>query len=209
MHVTQLEADARSGGVRVQLDGRPFGTVALQDISAMSLAEGRELSESAATELARRAEAFSARQVAMRILRTRALPAAELARRLVRRGHAKPIVETTVTGLREAGFVDDADFARHYVRTRAQRQRFGPRRLLGDLRRLGVTEKIAQAALTDVMAADGVDPRAVLREAAEKKARSLGGLDRDVALRRLRAYLLRRGFSGSEVAAVVKEALPR
>jgi regulatory protein len=114
-----------------------------------------------------------------------------------------------MSGLRSAGLVDDAEFARHYVRTRAQRQRFGPRRLLGDLRRLGVADRVAEAALADVLAADGLDPRAVLREAADKKAHALAGLDPAVARRRLRAYLLRRGFSGGEIAAVVKEALPR
>ena len=54
-----------------------------------------------------------------------------------------------------------------------------------------------------------MDPRAMLRAAAERKMRALSGLDPEVARRRLRAYLLRRGFSGGEVLAVVKEALPR
>jgi regulatory protein len=209
MRITLLEADARSGGVRIQLDGRPFGTIGVADVAALSLGEGRDVGDEAAAELARRAEAFSARLVALRMLGSRALPGAELTRRLIRRGHAKPAVELAMSGLRSAGLVDDAEFARHYVRTRAQRQRFGPRRLLGDLRRLGVADRVAEAALADVLAADGLDPRAVLREAADKKAHALAGLDPAVARRRLRAYLLRRGFSGGEIAAVVKEALPR
>lgn len=209
MHITLLEADARSGGVRVQLDGRPFGSIGTADVVDLGLAEDREIDERGVAALTARAEVFSARVIAMRMLATRSLPGAELTRRLVRRGLAKPAVETAVGSLREMGLVDDAGFARHYVRTRARRQRFGPRRLLGDLRRLGVPERVAQAAVSDVLEADGIDPGVVLREAAEKKAHTLRGLDPVIARRRLRAYLLRRGFSGGEIAAVVKEALPR
>ena len=209
MRITRLEHDARTGGVRVQVDGRPFGSIGPADIAALGIGEDREIDEAKAAQLAVRAEIFSARLVALRIIASRALPAAELSRRLVRRGHAKPNVEIAVNALRDMGLVNDADFAKHYVRTHVQRQRHGPRRLLGDLRRLGVTERIAQDAVTQTMDADGVDPRTVMREAAAKKVRSLKGLEPAVAQRRLRAYLLRRGFSGGDVSAVVRELTPR
>src|SRR5436190_1784612 len=118
MRITALEADSRSGGVRIQLDGRPFGTVGIQDVADHGLTIDREIDEAASAALAKRAESFSARAVALRMLSTRSL-----------------------------------------------------------------------------------------REAAEKKARSLTGLDPAVAKRRLRAYLLRRGFSGGEVIAAIRKAL--
>jgi regulatory protein len=207
MRVTRLEHDARTGGVRVQVDGRPFGSIAVSDIGFLGLAEDREIDEPKAAALAARAELWSARVVAMRIITSRALPARELERRLVRRGHAKPAAEHAVSALREMGLVNDEDFAKHYVRTHVARQRHGPRRILGDLRRLGVTEKIAQAAVSETMSADGVDQRTVLREAAEKKALTLGKLEPAVAQRRLRAFLLRRGFGGADVSNLVRELL--
>ena len=209
MLVTSLELESRSGGVRVQLDGRPFGTVALADVTALGIAVDRTVGEPTAVQLAHCAEVFSARVVALSILTSRGLPAAEVRQRLVRKGHTKAAAEEAVDALRAAGLIDDAEFARHYARTRAQTRCFGPRRLLADLRRLGVADRVAEAAVREALEADGVDPRAVLREAAAKKVRGLGGLDPQTAKRRLRAYLLRRGFGGSEVAAVVKDALPR
>jgi regulatory protein len=128
-------------------------------------------------------------------------------RRLVRRGHTKPAAEQAVEALKDMGLLNDAEFAKHFVRVKAQRQKFGPRRLLGDLRRMGVNERVAQQAVSDVLESDGMDAGQVLREAAEKKARSLTGLDPAVAKRRLRAYLLRRGFSGGEVIAAIRKAL--
>ena len=209
MRVTALEHEPRSGGVRVQLDGRPFGTVSIADRDALGLEVDLDLTERAAQELARRAEIFSARLVALSMLSARGRSAADLVRRLTRKGHARPAAEEAVAALRQSGLLDDAEFARHYARAHARRQRVGPRRLLADLRRLGVADKVAEAAVTEALAADGVEPAAVLLEAATRKARSLAGLDPETAKRRLRAYLLRRGFGGSELSQVVKDALAR
>jgi len=209
MRITALEPEVRSGGVRVQLDERPFGTIGAADVLDLHLVVGGEIAEAVVTELVRRAEVFSARAVALRMLGTRALPSVELVRRLLRKGHVKAAAEAAVQELVAAGLLDDAAFARHYARTRAARQRFGPRRLLADLRRMGLSDRVADAAVRDALEADGVEPRAILREVAARKARSLGGLDPDTARRRLRAYLLRRGFAGADVAAVVKETVPR
>jgi regulatory protein len=208
VRVTAIEPESRSGGVRVQVDGRPFGTVAPGDVAALGLSVGAVLDERAAGALTERAEVFGARTVALSMLAARALPSAELVRRLVRKGHAKGAAEAAIEGLGETGLIDDAEFARHYVRTHA-RQRLGPRRLDADLRRLGVADSVAEAAVRETLAADGVDPHAVLQEAAAKKVRALAGLDAETARRRLRSYLLRRGFGGAEVSAVVKDAFPR
>jgi regulatory protein len=145
----------------------------------------------------------------MTMLSSRALPAAEILRRLQRKGHARPAAEEAVAALRESGLIDDAEFARHYARTRAVRQRFGTRRLLAELRRLGVQDKVAELAVREALEQDGVDESTVLKEAVEKKARTLTGLDPEAAKRRLRSYLLRRGFKGGELSQVVREALGR
>jgi SOS response regulatory protein OraA/RecX len=50
-----------------------------------------------------------------------------------------------------------------------------------------------------------VDTKQILREAAAKKARTLSKLEPEVARRRLRAFLVRRGFGGAEVSIVLRE----
>jgi len=209
VRLSALEPEARSGGVRVHVDGRPFGTVGAADVTALGLERDGSLSEKTLADLAQRAEAFSARVVALRMLAARALSATEVQRRLLRKGHSKASADLAVQGLLEAGLINDNEFARHYARTRARRQRFGPRRLVADLKRMGVKDQVALTAVTEALAEDGLDAGDMLREAAARKVRSLQGIDTDTARRRLRAYLLRRGFSGREVIAVVKDALPR
>jgi regulatory protein len=208
MIVTALEPDPRgTGGVRVQVDGGPFATVAAQDIADLGIRAGRPLEPETVAALERCAEVFAARAVALRMLAYRALPGREIERRLTRKGHDKIVAASVVEGLRAAGLVNDVEFARHFVRTRAIGRRYGPSRLEADLRRIGVDEKTAAAAVRDTLAADEIDPARLLRDAATRKLRALAGLDRDVQHRRLRAYLMRRGFAPADISAVIKTIL--
>lgn len=205
--VTALEPEPAGSGIRVEVDGGPFATVSAGDVRELRLAAGEALDDGRLSSLVARAEVFSARTVALRILAARALPSREVARRLVRKGHTREAAEAAVRALVEAGLIDDAEFARHYARTRARGGRYGPGRLVGDLRRLGLAERDAETAVREALADDGVDPPALLREAAAHKMRALAGLDPATKRRRLKAYLLRRGFAVSDVIEVVKEAL--
>jgi SOS response regulatory protein OraA/RecX len=207
--VTSLEPESHSGGLRIRLDGEPFGTVSASDVADLRLAVGRDLPAAMVAELGRRAEAFGVRALALRMLAARPLPSLELVRRLVRKGHAKALAEAAVDGLVSAGLLDDGEVARHYVRTRVRQRRLGPGRLVADLRRMGIAEGEAAAAVAETIAADGVDTGALLREAARRKLRTLTKLEPAVRARRLQAFLLRRGFAASDVIAVVKEATKR
>lgn len=210
MIITALDLDPRgTGGVRVQVDGGPFATVSIQDIAALGLKLGRALDAAAASSIERRAEAFAARAVALRMLGYRALPAREITRRLTRKGHARPVAEAVVAELEAAGLVNDAEFARHFTLTRATRRRYGPSRLEADLRRLGVDEHVAAEAVRETLEREAIEPSALLREAAERKLKALAGLDAAVQRRRLRAYLLRRGFAVGEVVPVIDALVGR
>jgi len=203
--VTALEPDSRgAGGVRVRVDGGPFATVGAPDVAALGLRAGRELTPALARELERLAEAFAARSVALRVLGYRALPGREIVRRLMRKGHARPVAESVVAALETEGLVDDAEFARHFARTRAWRRRLGPARLEADLRRLGVDEHVAKQAVAETLALEGIEPRELLREAAVRKLKGLRGLDPGARRRRLRVHLRRRGFSVAEIAEYLK-----
>jgi regulatory protein len=208
MVISALEPDSRgSGGVRVLMDGGPFATVAARDVAALGLRVGGALDERQAAEVEARAEAFAARTVALRILGYRALPGREIVRRLVRKGHDKAVAEGVVAALGAEGLVDDAEFARHYTRTRAARRRLGPARLEADLRRLGVDERTAAVAVGETLARERIDPARLLREAATRKLREMAGLDRAAQRRRLKAFLLRRGFGSGEIVALLRELI--
>lgn len=207
MKITSLDPEPSGSGIRLRVDGEPFVTIGPEDVLAASLAVGMELSEGLRARLAHRAEVFAARSVAMRLLSSRAIASGELARRLLRRGHARWAVEEAIAFLMAAGLIDDTAFAQHYARTRARNRRYGPRRLRADLRRMGIADRIVERAVAEALEADGTDPKALIREAAMRKVRAMKDIGSDKAKRRLRAYLQRRGFSNAEIADVVKETL--
>lgn len=206
--VTGLDADAKqSGGVRVWLDGASFATVSVEDVRPLALSAGATLSAGAVAEIERRAEVFSARRAALRILTFRALPSPEIRRRLVRKGFLKPAADEAVGALVSSGLINDLEFARHYARTRARRFRYGPGRLTRDLERLGIGEREAREAVRAALELEGVEAVDLLREAAAKKLRTLRGLDPITRRRKLKIYLLRRGFDLPDVIEVVKAAV--
>ncbi len=206
--VTGLDADPKqSGGVRVALDGASFATVAAEDVRPLGLTVGAVLAAGAVAEVERRAEVFSAHRAALRILTFRALPSREIRQRLIRKGFVPPAADEAVGGLVSSGLIDDREFALHYARTRARRFRYGPGRLVRDLERLGIGTKEARAAVAAAFELEGVQAVDLLREAAAKKLRTLQGLDLPTRRRKLKIYLLRRGFAAQDVIEVVKAAV--
>lgn len=206
--VTALEPDPRgSGGVVVHVDGASFALVAAADVRTLGLAAGAALDAAGLQRIEARSEVFAARAAALRVLAFRALPSTEIQRRLVRKGHAAPAVAEAVGALVDGGLIRDAEFARHFVRTRAKRFRYGPARLARDLRRLGIPSDEAERAVRGALDEEGVDPAELLREAAARKLATLRDLDPLVRRRRLKTYLLRRGFAAADVIAAVKQAL--
>ena len=206
--VSGLDADAKqSGGVRVWLDGTSFATIAAEDVRPLTLSVGAALSADAVAEIEKRAEVFSARRAALRILTFRALPSGEIRNRLVRMGFIQPAADEAVGALVTSGLINDHEFALHYARTRARRLRYGPGRLTHDLERLGIAPREAKQAVQTALELEGVQAVDLLREAAEKKLRMLRGLDAATRRRKLKIYLLRRGFALSDISEVVKGAV--
>ena len=99
------------------------------------------------------------------------------------------------------GYIDDAAFARRWVEARAARG-YGGGRLRRELRTRGVAGEVIEAALA-VLTPEGALERC--RQAARQRLPALrrAGSERTAAC--LVAHLLRRGFSSSVVARVVRE----
>ena len=206
--VTAILPDPRgSGGFTVFLDGASFALVAAADVRDLGLVEGAALAPDALERVERRAEVFAARLGALRILAFRALPSSEIKRRLVRKGYVPATAGEAVASLVAAGLINDAEFARHFARTRAKRFRYGPARLARDLRRLGIAPDEADRAVREALSDEGVDAGELLKEAAARKLQTLRDADPQVRRRRLKTYLLRRGFPAADVVQAVKAAL--
>ncbi|WP_432278623.1 recombination regulator RecX [Nocardia carnea] len=143
-----------------------------------------------------------AKEACLRLLAVRARSRAELAQRLAAKGFAAEVAERALDRLAEVGLVDDAEFARQWVRQRHGFAGKGRQALAQELRRKGVAAEDASAALADVTADD---EHARATELVRRKLRTLpAGLDRDKAMRRLVGMLARRGYGHSVAYTVVR-----
>jgi regulatory protein len=133
--------------------------------------------------------------------------ARDLERVLVRKGEPAEHVATAIQRLVTLGILDDAQFARQFIRAKIAGSGLSRRRLQSELWRRGVARDVIDAALAEVMAEDEVDEDAQIAEVAAKKLRTLRSADPAVARRRLYAFLARRGYDSSAIRRVM-DALP-
>ena len=140
-------------------------------------------------------------QHSLRALGRRGLSRRELGRRLTQAGYESDAVEVELDRLEATGLIDDFALAQTLVVTLQERKGLGRSGIAAELARRVVSPAAIAYALDLVDDGDELD-RA--RELASKRARSLVGLDQVTAQRRLSAYLMRRGFSGSAVRAAVE-----
>jgi regulatory protein len=131
----------------------------------------------------------------------------ELRRRLLLKGEPEAEIDAAIARLTSAGLLDDAAYARAFVRSKVSSQGFSRRRLQQELAKRGVARDIADAAISEVLRDDEVDEAANIDRAARKKMRGLQKLDEETQRRRLYAYLARRGYGIDEVRAVVARML--
>ncbi|MEW1955951.1 regulatory protein RecX [Kineococcus sp. NPDC059986] len=127
---------------------------------------------------------------------------AQLAEKMAAREVPSDVAVEVLDRFEEVGLVDDRAFAAGWVRSRSSGR--GRRALAQELRRKGVDDETAAEALEVVDHDSQLD---AARDLVDRKLRSVAGLERAVAERRLFGMLARRGFPTDVVIRVVREAL--
>jgi regulatory protein len=114
------------------------------------------------------------------------------------------VAEAVLARFAEVGIVDDALFARMWVDSRHRTRGLAGRALSQELRRKGVSDEDARAAL------EGLDPdeeTTTARALVRRKLASTRGLATDARVRRLAGMLARKGYPSGLAFRLVKEEL--
>ena len=195
------DADGRGsgGGTRQGKGGDRRRTRTWEEREAARLA--RE--EAAAAEVEADPEAV-ARKILLDTLTGQARSRQELADKLAKRGVPDELATQLLDRFTEVGLIDDAAYARQWVESRHRSRGLAPRALAQELRRKGIDDEDTRTALEQI---DEADQRAAARALVDKKLRSMRGLDRQVATRRLAGMLARKGYAAGLAFSVVREAL--
>lgn len=125
---------------------------------------------------------------------------------MLAKGCAPEVIERVLNRMADVGLVDDQAYAHMLVRTKRESSGMAVLGLRHELRKKGIPEEMAEAAL------EGVDPEQE-REQAEALVAArlprLYGFERDVQMRRLGGFLARKGYSAGVAFAVIKDALDK
>lgn len=178
-------------------------------IGEFRLSVGRSLSATEAALLTIATHRLQVFDQAVSLLSLRARSSRDLRLALTRRGATRDEAQLAIDRLVELRLLDDAEFARHLARSKATQAGASRRRVEGDLMRRGLAPETARRAARDAAEETGLDERASALVVAKRRVRSLAGLDRVAAKRRLYAFLARRGYPSSVAASVVAEVLDR
>ncbi|MCW1248813.1 recombination regulator RecX [Acaricomes phytoseiuli] len=150
----------------------------------------------------------AARAILLRQLTDGPKTRAQLERNLAAKKIPEAVAEKVLDRFEEVQLVDDAQFARDWVRSRAQHRGLARHALRRELMQKGVPEQDAEAALAEV---DGAAERERGVLLVQRKLRP--GIDwadtaeREKQLRRLTSMLVRKGYNPGSAFGIVQEVL--
>lgn len=124
------------------------------------------------------------------LLKYRPRTTQEIRSRLKQKKFSKPIIEKVVDYLQEKKFLDDQEFAFVYTRDKLQRG-FGEKRIRFNLKRLGISSEMAEAAFEQVK--QEVDYKEIIKNLVNKL------YSRNKKRENIFRYLIQRGFSYDDI----------
>jgi regulatory protein len=145
-----------------------------------------------------------ARQIVLRLLTAAPRSRAQLEQALRKKDCPDEIAAAVLDRMEEVGLVDDTAYAGMLVRSQQAGRGLARRALAQELRRKGVGDETAQAALDEV---DPHDEEERARALVAKKMRSMSGLEPLVQTRRLVGMLARKGYPSDVSMRIVREAV--
>ena len=124
----------------------------------------------------------------------------EVTDKLVKKGYEVLLAKEVVDYLEEAEYLDDADYARRYTLDAVRIKKYGIMRIKNELYFKGIDRQVVD----DVIDGLNLDTFSSLLKLIESKASKLD-LNDEKQLNKLYGFLLRRGFSYSQISDAVME----
>lgn len=197
--ITAIEKQKRGRRANVHLDGEYALSLRLDLLGMAHLEVGAELPAKQRRELEAEDQRLGAIESALRLLAAGPRSERELRERLSRRrGFRDEAVDAAVARMRELGYLDDGAFAQFWVESRQAGTPRSRRALAFELSRKGVGREELDAAL------EGVSDAEAAYDAAQRRMRSLRGVDRQTFERKLGSFLNTRGFGYGVARATIQ-----
>ena len=139
---------------------------------------------------------------AVRYLAGRAHSEKELSTKLLRKGYPGGLVDDVLSELRKKNFLNDEQFAALYARDRLANKPVGERRLRYELHQKGLSAETIDGIVSAAYAE--VSEMELAHSLADRRKARYQNLEDESSRKRLRDFLLRRGFSWDTVNEVMQ-----
>lgn len=153
--------------------------------------------ESSTTDPAERARAL-----AISMVDRAQLSSAQLRTKLIAKEVEPDIADAIIARYRDVGLLDDTSLAAMIARTRQTKRGQAPRVIAAELRRKGFSDSDIESALEHITMDVQLDSARAL---AESRWERMAGLEPEVKVRRLAAFLGRKGYPASMVFGLVRD----
>ena len=198
MEITKIQALTKQK-YRIFLDGESAFAVYKGELSRYHLEEGAVLPPEVYEELVNRVLKKRATLRAMHILERTDKTEAQLRRKLEESEYPKEAVESAIAYVTSYGYLDDRRYAEHYIEWKKQGK--GKARLKMELVQKGISREIIEEALEST---DFGETREMIRQIILKKRKTDIPMN-EKEKQRIYGFLMRKGFSSSDILAVMRE----
>jgi regulatory protein len=208
MRITAIEPQKKNPGRRnIYADGQFVVGVSDETLLRFGLRIGDEIPPALVQALEQAEELVGAKGVALHFLTVRPRTEREIRDKLREKEFAEEDIVHTIAALKSAGLLDDAAFARMYIRDALSARPAGKMLLKRKLLLLGVEKSVVEDAIEECFT--GVDIEAAALTLARQFLKKTQNLRKgeSAAKRRNRvsAFLARKGFAWDVIEAVLKQ----
>ncbi len=207
MRITAITPQQRNPSRRnIFVDGSFAVGVSAETLIRFALRTGDEIATDLLQQIERSEELVSARAVALRFLGVRPRTEKEIRDKLREKEFGDEEIQKTLDSLRAANLLNDAEFARMYIRDQLIKRPAGAISLKRKLLLLGVEKGIVELTLKEILGQSDEEERALkLARDFVRKAQSMRSNEAEAKLlQRTTAFLARRGFSWDVIQTVRK-----
>jgi regulatory protein len=207
MRITKIESQTKNSRRKnIYADGEFVAGVSDETLLRAGLRTGDEISDERLKVLIQEEETSGAKQVALRFLAHRPRTAKEIRDKLREKEFAEEEIKQTIETLERTGLLNDAEFARMYIRDALAAKPTGPSLLKRKLLLLGVEKSIVNESVQQAFSE--VDDTAAALEAGrkflKKSTATRKPADKARLRQRLASFLTRRGFTWDVVEPALR-----
>jgi regulatory protein len=208
MRITAIEPQMKNPARRnIFADGDFVVGVSAETLLRFGLRVGDEITAALVKAIEKTEELVSAKGIALRFLTVRPRTVREIRDKLREKEFGDEEIDQTITTLKSAGLLDDAAFARMYVRDALAGRPAGKLFLKRKLLLLGIEKRVAEDAIEETFA--GVDVQATALALARQFIKKTQNLKKDEAAmkrrNRVSSFLARKGYGWDVIEGVLKQ----